>query len=339
MKKQIGLLLCAALLLSALSGCAGAPAQSAAPSGSGRPLRVVATIFPVYDWAREVLGERLGDTELTLLLDDGADLHSYQPTVDDMVKIGACDVFLYVGGESDEWVGDALRGTANDERIALNLLETLGDAAKEEEHLEGMQEDPDHPHDHDEDQDHGHSAEEPEYDEHIWLSLRNAAALCQTIADAFGAADPDHREAYARNAAAYGEKLAALDAQIAAAVEAAPHRALLFGDRFPFRYLADDYGLEAYAAFSGCSAETEASFETVVFLANKVDELGLPAVLTLESSDGRIARTIVENTGTRSAQILRMDSMQSVTAQEAAQGKTYLGAMEENFAVLRQALQ
>ena len=201
------------------------------------------------------------------------------------------------------------------------------DAALEEETLEGMQEDPDHE---------GHDHEEgPELDEHIWLSLRNAQTLCGAIADALGALDPDHAEVYARNAAAYCEKLSGLDAQFAQAVAAAPRRTLLFGDRFPFRYLADDYGLDAYAAFNGCSAETEASFETIAFLAGKVDALGLSAVLTLETGDGRIARTIVETTREKSAQILRLDSLQSTTAQ----GKTYLGAMEENLAVLRQALQ
>ena len=144
--------------------------------------------------------------------------------------------------------------------------------------------------------------------------------------------------AYQANCAAYSKKLAALDGQYKNVIAKAPVKAVLFGDRFPFRYLADDYGLKYYAAFKGCSAETEASFETIVFLANKVDELGLNTVLTIESGDGKIARTIIENTAAKSAQVLQMDSMQSTTAQNVADGATYLSIMEKNLDVLKEAL-
>ncbi len=345
MKKYISLLLCLALLLGALTACGAASAAADGAKPDGKKLSVVATIFPEYDWVREILGSNPGGVELTLLLNKGTDLHSYQPTAEDMVKVSTCDLFLYVGGESDEWVEDALAGAANRSMEVIDLLETLGDAVKEEEVVEGMQEEDEHDHDeHDEhdhdggEHEHSHEEGETEYDEHVWLSLKNAAVLCGAISDALARLDAAHADAYAANAAAYIAKLDALDMQYAAAVDAASVKTVLFGDRFPFRYLTDDYGLNYYAAFVGCSAETEASFETVVFLANNVDELGLKNVLTIESSDGRIARTIIENTAARNAGILQMDSMQATTTRQIADGATYLGVMESNLEVLREAL-
>ena len=318
-----------------LSGCAGSP--SSAPSvpagdgsGEGKTLRVVATIFPVYDWARQVVGDLPG-VELVWLQDTGVDLHSYQPSAADLLNLSSCDLFLYVGGESDSWVEGALEEAVNPDLQALNLLEALGDKARPEELTEGMQAEDDH-------DGHDHDHEEETADEHIWLSLRNASLLTGALADALGRLDPDNAGAYAANAAAYQEQLAALDAEYQAAVENASASALLFGDRFPFRYLADDYGLEVYAAFPGCSAETEASFETVAFLAGKVDQLDLPAVLTIEGSDQRVARTIIQNTAAQDAALLRLDSMQGTTAQDAAGGASYLSIMESNLAVLKTAL-
>jgi len=327
MKKLISLLLCLLLAAGVLSGCGGAPKTDT------DKLSIVTTIFPEYDWVRQILGDRADEVELTLLLDDGVDLHSYQPTADDMVKIANCDLFIYVGGESDRWVDDALAEKVNPDMAVIKLLDALGGAVKEEELVEGMEPE------HDDGEDHEEEEDEAEYDEHVWLSLRCAAALCQRIADELGKIDSAHKDIYAANAAAYIDRLSALDADYAAAVESAPKNTLLFGDRFPFRYLTDDYGLRYYAAFVGCSAETEASFETVIFLANKLDELGLNAVLTLESGDGRLARTIVEATASKSARILQMDSLQSTTLRDAENGASYLDAMASNLDVLKQALQ
>lgn len=349
MKRIFSLFLAAALALALLAGC-GTNTQSAASDGAAKKLSIVTTTFPEYDWVMNILGERAADVEVTMLLDSGVDLHSYQPTVDDIVKLSACDLFLYVGGESDEWVDDALAEATNENMVVLKLLDVLGDSVKEEELVEGMEHD--HDHDHDEDHDHeedheheddhdeghDHDEEEPKYDEHVWLSLKNAASLCQTIADALAQMDPGHAEAYRANAAAYIEKLSALDAEYRAAVDAAPVRTLLFGDRFPFRYLVDDYGLNYYAAFAGCSAETEASFETIVFLADKADELDLKAICQIESADGSIARTIRENTQSKDQEILTFDSLQSTTSRDAAAGAGYLSIMEQNLAVLKAAL-
>ena len=322
--RKISLLLALALLAGVLAGCGAGETKADAPTAARR-LHVVATIFPAYDWARQILGTRLGAVELTLLLDDGVDPHSFQPTVKDMAEIAGCDLFLYVGGESDAWVPDALSGAVNPSLVSVNFLEVLGGAVKEEETVEGMQ---------GEDE-----SGEAEYDEHVWLSLRSAQTLCRAVADALGEADPDYAETYAASAGAYIERLDALDESFCDAVREAPLKTLLFADRFPFRYLTDDYGLTYYAAFPGCSAETEASFETVVFLAEKLGTLGLPAVLTIENSDGKLARTVIETAAAQNAEVLTLDSLQSTTLREAEDGgKTYLDAMERNLEVLKRAL-
>lgn len=328
MKKILALLLALWIPAAVLSGCA--PQDDSAASNK---LNIVTTIFPAYDWVREILGAETDRAEITMLLDSGVDLHSYQPTVVDIVKISDCDLFLYVGGESDGWVDDALKNAPNKDRKVIRLLDVLGDSAKAEETVEGMQEEE---HDHEEEE-HGHE-EEAEYDEHIWLSLKNAQKLVAAISEALQETDPARKDTYAANAAAYAEKLSALDGEYRAAVDSGKYKTLLFGDRFPFRYLADDYGLDYYAAFPGCSAETEASFETVSFLAGKMDALGLPCVLTIEGTQHKIAETIVQNTAQKNQQVLTMDSMQAVTANDAASGVSYLSIMEKNLSVLKKAL-
>ena len=320
----------AAALLAAgvLSGCGG----TAVPDASAKKISVVATIFPEYDWIRNIVGENADHVEIRQLLDKGVDMHSFQPTAEDMMTIASCDLFVYVGGESDSWTADALKNSVNPDQISVNLMETLGSRVKEEELVEGMQEE-----DHDHDHEHG-PAEAPEYDEHVWLSLKNAEVLTERLADAIAEADPACADSYRENAKQYAEKLAALDKEFAETVAAAPKKTVLFGDRFPFRYLTDDYGLDYYAAFAGCSAETEASFETIVFLTEKADELGLGAVLTIENSDQKIAKTIVSGTETKDQKVLVMDSMQSVTAADAAGGRDYLERMRGNLEVLKEAL-
>ena len=304
-----------------------------------KKLSVVTTIFPVYDWVREVVGGS-DNVEITMLLDNGVDLHSYQPTAQDIMKVATCDGFVYVGGESDEWVEDALAESVNPEMVVVNLVEAMGDDIKPEEIVEGMEHE--HNKEEHEDEDHEHEEEEHEHedevDEHVWLSLRNAQKLVKALAVALGEADPANAENYTASADAYAGKLAALDAEYAAARETADFDTVLFGDRFPFRYLVDDYGLNYYAAFSGCSAESEASFETIVFLAGKVDELGLPTVLTIEGDNHRIAETIVGNTQAKDAKVLAMDSLQATTGEDVKNGTTYLGVMEANLDILKQAL-
>lgn len=311
MKRFISLLLASLLLLTAACGAAQPPAK-------GDGLSIVVTIYPVYDWVRNLLGDT--DADVTLLMDGGADMHSFQPSAADIVKVSSCDMFVYVGGPSDDWAADALAEATNPDMIVINLLDILGDRAFEEEITEGMAADGDD--------------EGPETDEHVWLSLRNAGLFCRAIADALAQLDPANGSTYAANADAYCAELDRLDADYAALTGAAAFDTLLFADRFPFRYLTEDYALTYYAAFAGCSAETEASFETVAFLSGKLAELGLPAVLIIDGGDGRIAETIADSSGL-DVPILTLDSMQSTAA---ADGASYLEIMEQNLAVLDAAL-
>lgn len=507
MKKMIPLFLVLTMAVGLLAGCGKKNAAEKGESDSNK-LSVVTTIFPEYDWVKEILGDKAGSTDLTMLLSSGVDLHSYQPTADDIVKISDCDLFVYVGGESDKWVDDALKEATNKDMKVIDLLNVLGDSVKTEETVEGMQE-TEHAHDHSKEvstfedhevqdrslsdwagswqsaypfaldgtlddafaamaeegemtadeyktyyqngyktditniniegdhiaftyedgkkvgsdykyigyyiqnwstgtkaamyrfeavdrtsgapiyiefndhmiesaapehfhirmsnesfdaivdpekswptffpadmtgedlcehmEGHGHDHEE-EADEHVWLSLKNAKTLVDAISNALQELDPDNKDTYAANTSAYIEKLSALDGAYQSAVDGAARKTVLFGDRFPFRYLVDDYGLRYYAAFAGCSAESEASFETVSFLAKKVDELKLPCVLTIEGKNHKIAETIVENTAEKNQKILTMDSMQSTTSEDVANGTTYLSVMEQNLSVLKDAL-
>ena len=335
MKKITVLLLALFMLVGALAGCG-----KQNDTNQTDKLSIVTTIFPEYDWVREILGDKADNAEITMLLDNGVDLHSYQPTADDIVKISDCDLFIYVGGESDEWVEDALRNAANRNMKVINLLEVLGDSVKTEEIVEGMQEE-EHEyedveeHEHEDAEEHEH---EEEADEHVWLSLKNAKMLVRVISKALQELDPDSKDIYAANADAYVKKLSALDAEYQTAVDAASNKTILFGDRFPFRYLVDDYGLRYYAAFVGCSAETEAGFETISFLAKRVDEWKLPCVLTIEGAQHKIAETVVRNTTAKNQRVLTMDSMQSTTSKDVKNGTTYLSVMEKNLSVLKEAL-
>ena len=319
--KRFSILILAVLLLLPVTMLSGCNQKDA----SGK-ISVVCTIFPQYDWARQILSDEADNIELILLLDKKIDLHSFQPSVEDIAKVSACDLFIYVGGESDEWVDDVLKKATNKNMTVINLLDVLGAAAKEEEVKEGMEA---------EDENDG---DEIAYDEHVWLSLKNAQTFCPVIADALSSLDADNAATYRTNLSAYLNKLFLLDEQYTKWIASLPVKTLLFGDRFPFRYLVDDYGLDYYAAFVGCSAETEASFDTIVFLAGKVDELGLKNIIVTESSDQSIAKTIRDNTQSRNQQILVLNAMQSVTSGEVKDGTTYIGVMESNLNMLKDAL-
>lgn len=313
----------ALLLLAGLLCACNAPAENQ----TAARLTIVTDIFPAYDWARAVIGDEPG-VDLVLLGDNGADLHSYQPTVADFARLADCDLFIFVGGESDQWAIDALDETAAG-ALPLNLLELLGDQAKEEQPLPGLAAHDDHDHD---------EADEPEQDEHVWLSLTNAGVCTNAIAEAMSQLDGDHAAAYRKNAAAYQAELTALDDAYRAALSGARFNTILVADRFPFLYLTEDYDLQWYAAYPGCSAETGASFETIVFLTDKLAELRLPAVLTTEKADKRLAQTIVDTAGEPELPILELNSLQSVTSAEIAAGLNYLDAMRDNLATLTAAL-
>ena len=344
MKRFISLILVFLMLSMILSGCSQTDNPENADSDD--KISVVCTTFPQYDWVRQILGSKSENIDLTLLLNSGVDLHNYQPTVDDILKISSCDLFIYVGGESDQWVEDALAEATNPNMIVISLLDVLGGGVKAEEIIEGMEEDDDHAddedddHSDDEDDDHEDSHEDgAEIDAHVWLSLKNTEMLCTHIENALSSLDAGNAQEYQSNLEAYTEKLRALDDEYQTAVNDASVKTLLFGDRFPFRYLVDDYGLEYYAAFPGCSAETEASFDTIAFLTEKVDELSLNTIMVTESTDQSIAKTIISNTTDKNQKILVLDAMQSVTADNVESGATYISIMENNLAVLKEALQ
>ena len=308
MKKKLLIILSALTLL--LAGCG--------QKQDSQKLQIVAAIFPEYDWVRQIVGED-NSVEVTLLVDDGVDPHSFQPAVSDMVAAANCDLLIYGGGESDQWL-EKLEAT-NPNRKAIALLPLLGERAHEEEIVEGMEAE----------------AEESELDEHVWLSLRNADAFCQAITEALCDLNPGKADVYRANLSAYQQQLSALDAQYQQVVSEAPKDTIVVCDRFPFRYLVEDYNLNYYAAFPGCSAETGASFETVVFLSDKVKELNLSALLVTESSDGRLAKTVAEAAGSENMPVLTLNSMQSISAEQ-AKSLSYLSVMTENLSVLQQAL-
>ena len=531
LKKKIGIYaLILAMAAAGLAGCGTAekayssekPLSKSGDKEGDKSFSVVCTIFPEYDWTKEILGEHADDAEITYLLDNGVDLHNYQPTADDILKISSCDLFVYVGGESDEWVENALAEANNEDMKVVELMDVLGDSAKVEELKEGMQEDEhEHEHDHskevstfeddevkdrslsdwagewqsayplvldgsldeawkhksedgsmtaeeykdhytigyktdissvkidgdnvtftyddgktvssdyeytgyfiqnwstgtkaamyrfeavdkesgapvyiefndhmiepekaehfhlrmsnesydaivdpegnwptffdaaltpdevcdevighghsDEDEDeeeheheHHHEEGEEEYDEHVWLSVKNAKTICGAIEKELEAIDPDNAADYKANLESYTAKLDELDNSFKTLVDGASSKTLVFGDRFPFRYFVDDYGLDYYAAFIGCSAETEASFETIAFLANKVNELDCGTIFTLENSSKDIANSIISASG-KSAEIAELNSLQSISADDIANGTSYLSVMQKNYDVL-----
>lgn len=321
MKKILCVILTAILILSCFAGCDGAVAET--PD-------IIVTIFPLYDFTRVILGDNPADLEIGLLEKNGIDLHNFQPSAEDVACIGMSKLFVYVGGESDEWAEAAL------ETVQSGTVCCLMDAvtALAEETVEGMQaEDHDHGEDHGEDEDHG----EAEVDEHIWLSLRNAQKMVEALCEDICTVDPANEGTYRANAEAYIAKLQSLDADYQQAVAAAAFDTILVADRFPFRYLAADYNLTYYAAFSGCAASLDVSFETVAFLSEKLAALQLPAVLIIDGSDGSVAQTVAENSGTN-AKILTLHSCQCVTNAELESGLSYLDIMTSNLAILKEAL-
>lgn len=311
------------------TGCSAGSTADAVSQKSDK-ISIVCTLFPEYDWTKEILGAQADNIELTYLLSNGLELHTYQPNAQDMITISQCDMFVYIGGESESWVDDALREVTNPDMKVIRLMDVIGDSAKEEEIKEGMEAD--------EDEEAEDAEEEAEYDEHVWLSVKNAETVCNALCDALCEIQPEQADAYRSNLNAYTEKLDKLDKDFADMADSASVRTVVFGDRFPFRYLVDDYGIDYYAAFVGCSAETEASFETITFLAEKLDELNLDTIFTIENADESIAKAVISSTKSKNQQIAVLNSMQSVNSDAIAGGASYLTIMQENLQVLKEAL-
>ena len=313
MKKFFIFILSLILIVTVFSSC-----QKPETTQKNDGITVVTTIFPVYDWTRNVAGD---NCNVIYLDESGTDMHSFEPTAKDILTLADADVLIHIGGVSDEWVAAAVESANNPELITLSLMDVTG--VLEEEIIDGMEHDDDDAYD------------TAEYDEHIWLSLRKAEAAVSAIAETLGKADNANKDKYTANAESYNAKLASLDGKFSDCVNNAKRKTLLFADRFPFRYFTEDYSLEYFAAFPGCSAESEASFETMTFLIEKTKELSLPYILIIENSDSKMAQTIGNETG---AEILSLNSCQSVTKNDIDNGITYLSAMEKNLQTITEAL-
>lgn len=339
-KKTLRLLLLPALLL--LTGCAGSSKETA-DSQENTKLSAVATIFPQYDFLRAIGGDHL---DLHMLLSPGAESHSFEPTPGDMITVSECDLFVYVGGDSDAWVETILDSVDTSNKEVVTLMDCVDTVA--EETVEGMEthghahdhedEDTDHDedsHDHDEDS-HDHEDESHgEQDEHVWTSPKNAMRIVQKLCDALCRLDPENADDYQANTASYLASLTSLDEEFSDVTANASRHTIVFGDRFPFRYFADAYGLDYYAAFPGCSSESEASAKTLSFLIDKINEEQIPVVFHTELSNEKMTDCICEATG---AKKLLLHSCHNVSKDDFENGATYLSLMEQNVAALKEAL-
>lgn len=292
-------------------------ATACAPINNADGYSIVCTVFPIYDWTKNVT-EGIPDVSVSIIVDSGTDPHSYNASASDVAAISSADMLIYVGGESDAWVSDVIKNLGDKAPKTVKLIDGVCEIG----------------HDHGDSHEHEHSA----YDEHVWLSLKNASSLTATISDAISEALPENAELINNNAKNYISKINALDKKAEDSIALAKVKTLLFADRFPFSYMAKDYSLECFAAFSGCSTDSEATFETVTTLATKLDELSLSYVLVLESSDKKLAQTVIASSRSKNAEILVLDSMQSITEKSISSGLTYLSVMESNIDVLIKAL-
>ena len=317
---------------------------------------IICTTFPQFDWIKNIVGSS-NSVKLDLLVDSGVDVHSYNPTPKDIVDVSKCDLFIYSGGVSENWVKDILNQTGNKSLKVVNLIEFLEEKGRvlcvpdgkevsgtdycevdlevHDDHEENHHEDKNHNHSHS----HNHNHDEHSDDEHIWLSLKNAILICNYLCQELCLLDSENADLYRRNTENYVSKLSNLDLEFENAVDSANCRTLLFADRFPFVYLTNDYNINVFAAFVGCSAETEASFETIAFLANKVDELNLKYLIVLENSSDKIANTIIKNSKSKNQKILILNSIQSCTQKQIAEGLSYFDVMRENLEVLKKAFE
>lgn len=320
MKKSFNLFLAGIVLLGIFSGC------SKKTLNDGK-INVVATIFPVYDWAKNVAGDS-SMMNVELLVKNGVDLHSFQPSAADIIKISTADVLIFVGGESDAWVKDVLKNPVNKNISVINLMDLLKNSVKQEEFVEGMT--TEEHESHSEESENPHVHEEVEYDEHIWLSVQNAEVATEKIAEILCKKDSENAELYTKNKNSYVQWLGQLKEFYNPQGE--KNKTIIVCDRFPFRYMTDELGIKYFAAFVGCSAETEASFETIAFLSKKIQELDVQKVYVTESSDKKIAETVIRNAGKNGkCKIEVLDSMQSVTFEQSENGKNYIDVMKENY--------
>lgn len=318
--KKLKVIFISCLCLLMVTGCSTSKVDN-------KKIKIVCTTYVQYNWLQQIIGKENSTFDLSLIIKNGVDLHNYQPTVQDIVQISSADLFVCIGGESESWVNDAIKEAKNKDVKMISLMDVLKDRLKEEEHLEGVEE-----HEH-EDED------ETEYDEHLWLSLKNAHQAIESLSNEIQQMDQKHKDTYQKNTKNYLKEIDDLQQQYQETVDSSKTKTLVFADRFPFRYLMNDYSLNYYAAFPGCSAETEASFSTVTFLASKIDELNLSYVVVVDQSDKKMAKTIINCTKNKNQKIVTLDSLQAVKQEQIDQGYSYLKAMKHNLKVLKKCLE
>lgn len=314
MKKFITIL-CSFFLVLSLNGCDTKKETS-------DTLKIVATNFPGYDFARSVTNN---SDDITMLLKPGQESHNYDPTPQDIIKIEEADLFIYTGGESDTWVNNMLNSIDNNDLVCIRMMDYV--SVYKEEVIEGMQEDL---HDHEEDGDH------EEYDEHVWTSPMNAIHIIEAIEKEVISLDKENTDTYKENANTYIKKIQDIDSEIKKIVENSNRKELIFGDRFPFRYFVETYGLSYYAAFPGCSSETEINAKTIAFLVDKTKKDNIPVVFHIELSNTDIAQTIADEAGVK---VLQLHSIHNVTEADFLANKTYIDLMKQNVENLKEALQ
>mgnify|MGYP003445244949 CR=1 FL=1 len=282
-------IICMIIVIFMLSSCGNADIGN-----DNDKLSVVCTVFPAYDWIREISA----GTEISLYLipSNGTDIHSYQPTAEDIIKITGCDLFVYSEGHEKGWYEDL----SIKEKFNMSVFEN--------------------------------------HDEHVWLSLKCANELTEKLTEKLSKLNPENEERYNKNCKAYVQKLSALHDKYKATVEGSERKKIIVADRFPFSHMTDEYKIEAYSAFSGCSAESEVSFETIAFLSKKLSELKLTSVITTEDADEKIARAVISNSNNDNVKILSLNSMQAVTEKDISEGMNYLSVMSSNLLVLEEAL-
>ncbi len=292
---------------------------------SGGEVDVLATNFIGYDLARAVVGDT--GVEVSMLLKPGAEMHDFEPTPEDIIKIREADLFIYVGGESDEWVKEMLSDNEIPEEKVLKLMDLV--YVKEEELVEGMEEG------HEDEEEHEHTNGEVEYDEHIWTSPVNAMKMVDGVREKLATIYPEKAEAFGRNAEEYNARLMDIDRKIREVVAEGARKELIFGDRFPFRYFVDEYGLDYYAAFPGCSEQTEASSQTIAYLIDKAKAEGVKVILKIELTSDKLAQTIADEAG---AKVMTLNAAHNISQEDFERGATYADIMERNIEVLREAL-
>lgn len=325
-KRLLFLILISVICVSVVfSSCVKTDADS---KGTDGKKIITVSVFPIYDWVREV-ARGSDSVDVRLLIDSGTDMHSYQPSAADILKITQSDMFIFVGGESDEWALKALDNDSSAKTEALSVTHALKNYLLEEEELPGIEDK--HAHSHEE-------AGETENDEHVWLSLKNAEVFTDIIAEKLALADPENADLYYNNAKNYVCRLSALENEYNAVIKNAKRDVIIVCDRFPFRYLTDEFSIKYYAAFSGCTSETDASFKTVSFLINKADEVKTDCLITADGSDKKLARTVASCMEEKDVKILTLDSMQTVSKSDIERGNTYLSVMKSNLETLRYAL-